>query len=60
MKKQKFRKMRRGLGTSETTINIPTSESQGCQKKNESKKLETYLKKIMKENFPNLQKKIDF
>ena len=24
---QEYRKMRRGLGTSETTLNIPTSES---------------------------------
>ena len=26
MKKQEFRKMRRGLGTSRTSLNIPTSE----------------------------------
>ena len=26
MKKQEFKKMRRGLGTSKTTLNIPTSE----------------------------------
>ena len=26
MKKQEFRKMRRGLGTSRTTLNVPTSE----------------------------------
>ena len=26
MKKQEFKKMRRGLGTSRTTLNIPTSE----------------------------------
>ena len=45
MKTQEFRKMRRGLGTSKTTLNIPTSESQGCQKeKRKSKKLKTYLK----------------
>ena len=31
MKKQQFRKMRRGLGTSGTTLNVPTSKSQGCQ-----------------------------
>ena len=32
----------------------------GCQKeKRRSKKLEIYLKKIMKENFPNLVKEID-
>ena len=27
MKKQEFKKMRRGLGTSSTTLNVPTSES---------------------------------
>ena len=27
MKKQEFKKMRRGLATSRTTLNIPTSES---------------------------------
>ena len=27
MKKQEFKKMRRGLGTSRTTFNVPTSES---------------------------------
>ena len=26
MKKQEFKKMRRGLGTSRTSLNIPTSE----------------------------------
>ena len=43
-KKQEFKKMGRGLGTSGTTLNIPTSESQECQKKRKSKKLKTYLK----------------
>ena len=27
MKKQEFKKVRRGLGTSGTTLNVPTSES---------------------------------
>ena len=46
MKKQEFGKMRRGLGTSRTTLNIPTSESYGCQKgKRKSKKRKTYFKK---------------
>ena len=46
MKKQEFKKMRRGLGTSRTPLNVPTSESQGCQKeKRKSKKLKSYLKK---------------
>ena len=39
------KKMRRGLGTSGTTLNSPKSESQGCQKeKSKNKKLKTYLK----------------
>ena len=38
-------KLRRGLGTSRTTLNVPTSKSYGCQKeKKKSKKLKTYLK----------------
>ena len=46
MKKQEFKKMRKGLGTSRTTLSIPTSASQGCKKeKRKSKKLKTYLKK---------------
>ena len=45
MKKQDFKKLRRGLGTSRTTLNVPTSESYGCQKeKRKNKKLNTYLK----------------
>ena len=43
---QEFTKIRRGLGTSGTTLNVPTSESKGCQKeKRKSKELATYLKK---------------
>ena len=46
MKKQEFKKVRRGLGTSRTSLNVPTYNSQGCQKeKNKSKKLKTYLNK---------------
>ena len=45
MKKEDFKKMRRGLGTSRTNLNVPTTESYGCQKeKRKSKKLKTYLK----------------
>ena len=44
--KQEFKKMRRGLETSRTSLNIPTSESEGCQKeKTNSKKLKTYFNK---------------
>ena len=48
MKKQEFKKMRRGLGIFRTTLNVPTTESWGgvCQKKKrKSKKLKTYLEK---------------
>ena len=42
----RFKKMRRSLKTSGTSLNIPTSESEGCKKKKrKSKKLKTYLKK---------------
>ena len=41
----RIQNMRRDLGTSGTTLNVPTSESQGCQKKRKSKKLKTYLNK---------------
>ena len=45
MKKQKVKKMRRGLGTSRTSFNIPTSKSWGYQKeKRRNNKLKTYLK----------------
>ena len=33
MKKEEFRKMRRGLGTSRTSLNIPTSESWGARRR---------------------------
>ena len=41
MKKQEFKKIRIGLGASRTSLNIPTSESYGCQKEKKSKKLKT-------------------
>ena len=60
MKKQEFKKMRKGQETYRTTLNVPTSISYGCQKeKRKCKKLKTDLK-TMKENFPNLAKEIDF
>ena len=40
----RIQKMRRGLGTTGTTLNVPTSELQGCQEEKKSKKLKTYLK----------------
>ena len=41
----RIQKMRRGLETSRTSFNVPTSESYSCQKeKRKSKKLKNYLK----------------
>ena len=41
----RIQRLRRGLETSRTTLNIPTSESWGCQKeKRKSKKCKTYWK----------------
>ena len=42
---KKIQKMRRGLGTSGTTLSVPTSESWGCWKKRKNKILKTYLNK---------------
>ena len=59
MKKQEFKKMRRDLGTSGTSLNIPTSESQGRQREEEEQEMENLFESIMKENFPNMAKEID-
>ena len=46
MKKQEFKKIRRGLETSRTNLNVPTSKLYGHQEeKRKSKKLKTYLNK---------------
>ena len=58
--KKEFKKMKRGLGTSETTLNIPISELQGCQKEKQEQEIENVFEQIMRENFPNLAKEIDF
>ena len=46
MKKQEFKKMRRGLETSGTTLKVPISEIIGVpEEKRKNKKLKTYLNK---------------
>ena len=50
----------RGLGTSGTTLNIPISESGMPEGEEEEQEIENLLEKLMKENFPNLTKEIDF
>ena len=51
--------MRRGLGTSGTTLNIPTWIIGVPEGEEEEQEVENLLEKIM-ENFPNLAKEIDF
>ena len=61
MTKQEFGKMRRGIGTSRTSLNIPTSELIGLPEgEEEEQKFENLFEQIMKENFPSLAKEIDF
>ena len=60
MKEQEFKKMRRDLGTSRTTLNVPTSDSGLPEGKGEEQEIENIFRNIMKENAPNLAKEIDF
>ena len=60
MKKQEFKKMRTGLGTSRTTLNIPTPESGVPGEEKEEQEIENLLEQIMKENLFNLAKEIYF
>ena len=61
MKKQEFKKkMKRGLGTSGTTLNVPISESGVPEGEEEEQEMENLFENIMKANFPNLSKEIDF
>ena len=50
--------MRRGLGTSRTTLNI--ANHRGARGEEEEQKIENLFEQIMKENFPNLAKELDF
>ena len=59
MKKQEFKKTRRGLGTSTTSLNVPTSESGVPEGEEEAQEIGNLFAKIM-ENFPNLAEEIDF
>ena len=60
MKKQEFKQIRRGLGTSGTTLSIPISESGMPEGEEEEQDIENLFEQIMKENFPNLVTEIDF
>ena len=61
MKKQEFLKMRRGLGTSRATLKRSNIRIIGVPEgEEEEQDLENLFENIMKENFPNLAKEIDF
>ena len=60
MKKQEFKKMRRVLGTSWTSLNVPISESGAPEGEEKEQEIENFFEKIMKKNFPNLAKQINF
>ena len=56
----RIQKMRRGLGTSGTTLQVPTSQSWGCGKEQVEQEIQNLFQQMIKENFPNLTKEIDF
>ena len=61
MKKQEFRKMKRGLGTSKDIFKCSNILITGVPEgEEEEQKTENLLEQIMKENFPDLAKEIDF
>ena len=61
MKKQEFKRMRRGCGNSGTTLNVSDIRIIGVPEEEEKEQeIENLLEKIMKENIPNLAKEIDF
>ena len=60
MKKQEFKNMRRGLGTSKDIFKCSNIRIIGVPEgEEEEQKIENLFEKIM-ENFPNLAKEIDF
>ena len=60
MKKQEFKKMRRGLETSETTLKCSNIRIIGVPEEEKQQEIENLFEKIMKENSPNLTNEIDF
>ena len=60
MKEQEFKKIRQSLGTSGTTLNVHHLNHRGARGEEEEQEIENLFQKIMKENFPNLVKEIDF
>ena len=52
--------MRRGLGTSGTTLNIQHLNHSSARGEEEDQEIENLFENIIKENFPNLAKERDF
>ena len=59
MKKQEFKTMRRDLGTSGTTLNVPHPNHR-VPEEEEEQEIENLFENIMKDNIPNQAKEIDF
>ena len=58
MKKQEFKRMRRGCGNSGTTLNVSDIRIIGVPEEEEKEQeIENLLEKIMKENSPSCQRK---
>ena len=60
MKKQECKKMRRGLGTYETTLTFQHLNHGNAERKTEEQDTENLFEQIMRENFLNLVKERDF
>ena len=60
MKNWEFKKMRRGLGTSRHLEMFQHLNYRGARRRRGRTKIENLFEQIMKENFPDLAKEIDF
>ena len=61
MKKQKFKKkIEERLRNLQDNFKCSTIWNMGCQEEEEEQEIENLFEKIMKENFPNLAKEMDF
>ena len=58
MKKQKFKKIRRGLGAARTSLNVPIQIIGVPEGEEEEQEIENLFENIMKENFPNLANRL--
>ena len=59
MKKEEFKKIRRGLGISGTNFTFQHPDHRGARRRGREE-IENLFENIMKENVPSLAKEIDF